>query len=108
MRLTIYILVYRTLGSLNLCLLDSGLQLILGRLHQWRVESTTHLQRQCTLGTSSLQLFAGLIDSLYVAADDQLAGVVIVSANHDITLAVDTCADLFYFLVGQTNDGSHC
>ena len=66
MRLAVYILVNRTLRSRESCFLDSSLKLVLGRLHQWRVESATYLQRQSSLGTSSLQLLAGSIDSVYI------------------------------------------
>ena len=45
MRLAVNVLVYRTLRSVDFGLLDSCFKLILGWLHEWRVESTTHLQR---------------------------------------------------------------
>ena len=60
MRLSIDILIDRTLRRLDLRLLDGSLKLVLGRLHQRRVERATHLQHQCTLSTSGLQLLAGL------------------------------------------------
>ena len=105
--LAVHVLIDRTLRSLEVRLLDGGLQLVLGRLHQGRVESATHLQRQSTLCTCSLQLCASLVDGLYVAADDQLTRVVIVGAHHHVSFAVDACADFLYLLVGQTDDGSH-
>ena len=76
MGLAIYILINRALRSLDIGLLDSCLQFVLGRLHQWRVESATHLQRQSALGTSSLQLFASLVDGVNITRDNQLTSSV--------------------------------
>lgn len=45
MWLAVNVLVYRTLRSVDFGLLDSCLKFVLCRLHEWRVESTTHLQR---------------------------------------------------------------
>ena len=66
MWLTVNILINRTLRSRELSLLDSSLEFVLGRLHQWRVESATHLEGKGTLGTGSLQLLACLVDSLNI------------------------------------------
>ena len=102
MRLSVNILIDGTLRSLELGLLDGCLELILGRLHQRRVERATNLQRNGTLSTSSLQLLASLVDSLYVARDNQLTRVVVVSTNNNVALAVDASANLLNLLVRKT------
>ena len=107
MRTAVDILIDRPQRSMYLRLFDSLLQLVLGRLHQGRVEGATHLQRQSSLGSCFLQQGAGLVDGLDVARDDQLAGVVIVGTHHDMTLAVHLGADFLYLLVGHSDDGSH-
>ena len=108
MRLTIYILINGALRCLDLGSLDSCLQLVLGGLHQWRVESTTHLQRQGTLGTSGLQLLASLVDGVDVTRDNQLTRVVVVgSYANALAHLADLSANLLDLLVGQTDDGSH-
>ena len=108
MRLSINVLVNGALWSLNLSSLDSCLQLVLSRLHQWRVESTTYLQHQCTLSTSSLQALASLLDSLNVTADNQLSRTVIVSGYYyTLTQLANLGANLLYSLIGQSNDSSH-
>ena len=71
------------------------------------MERTTDLQGQGALGTGSLQLLAGLVDSLDIAADDQLAGVVLIGADNDVALAVDAGTYFFDFLIGQADDSSH-
>ena len=108
MRLGIYILVNRALRSLDLCGLDSSLELILCRLHQRRVESATHLQYEGTLGTCSLELLASLLDSLNISRDNELSRTVIVGRNdHALTQLADLSTNLLYLLVGQSDDSSH-
>ena len=86
MRLGVYILINGALRGLELRILNGSLLLVLGRLHQRRVESTTHLQRQRTLGTGSLQLLASLVHSVNVTADNQLTRIIVVGRHHN-TLA---------------------
>ena len=109
MRLSIYILINRALWSLDLSSLDSCLKLVLSRLHEWRVESTTNLEHKRTLSTSSLELLASLLDSLYITRDNQLTRTVIVSCNNN-TLAhlANLCTYLLDLLVRKSDDGSHC
>ena len=107
MRLTVYILVNRALRSRECSLLDSCLKFILSWLHQWRVESTTNLQRQCTLSTSSLQFLASSIDSIYVTRDNELTRAVVVSSNYHVAFCAYLSADFLNLLIWQTDDGSH-
>ena len=108
MRLAVDVLVDRSDGLLELSLLNGGLQFVLGRLHQRRVEGTTHLQRHGTLGTGSLQLLASLVDGIDIARDNQLTWVVVVGRNHHaLAQLADFGANLFDLLVWQTDDGSH-
>ena len=107
MSLAVNILVDRTLGSLHLCLLNGSLKLILGGLHQRRMERTANFQRQCTLGTGCFQFLASLTDGIDITRNHQLTGVIIVGRNHDVALTVHLCTDLFHLLVGQTDDGCH-
>ena len=109
MRLSIYVLINGALRSLNLSLLDSCLQLILSGLHQRRVESTANLQRQGTLSTCGLQLLASLVDSINLTRDNQLTGVVVVSSyTYALAHLANSSANLFYLLIGKTDDGCHC
>ena len=66
-RLTINILINWALRSRELSLLDSCLEFILGRLHQWRMECSTNLEGQCTLGSCSLEFLACLVDGLNIS-----------------------------------------
>ena len=107
MGLCIDILIDGARGSREAGLLDSLLQLILGRLHQGTVESATHHEGQCALGTGSLQLLASLGDGLLVARDDQLAGAIVVGGHDDLALLAHFGADLLDGLVRQADDGCH-
>ena len=108
MRLSVHILIYRTFRCLDLSGLNGCLEFILGRLHQRRVEGTTHLEHEGTLGTSSLELLASLLDSLHVTRDHELTWAVIVSGNDDaLTHLADLSTYLFDLLVGQGNNGCH-
>ncbi len=108
MRHCIYILINRALRSLNLSSLDSSLELILGWLHEWRVECATYLEHKCTLSTSSLQALASLFDSLYVTTDNQLTWAVIVGRYyHTLAQLANLGTNLLYLLVGQSDDGCH-
>lgn len=75
MRQGVHILIDGALRSAELSLLDGSLELVLGGLHQRRVERTAHLQRQGTLGTGGLQLLTSLVDGVDVARDNQLTGL---------------------------------
>ena len=107
MRLAIYVLVNWALRSRECSLLDSCLKFVLGWLHQWRVESTTYLQRQGTLSASSLQLLASCVDGIYVTRDNELTRTVVVSRNYHVALGANLSANLLNLLVWQADDGSH-
>lgn len=103
--LGINVLVYGASGGIECGGCYGSFQLLAGRLHQRRVEGATHLQYQRTLGTGSLELLAGDIDTFYAAADNELAGAIIVSRDND--LVADAGAYFFDFGIVHTEYGSH-
>ena len=108
MRLGIHILIDRALRRLDLRLLDGSLELVLSGLHQRRVEGTTYLQRQGTLGTGSLQLLASLVDGIKVARDHKLTGAVIVGGHHyTLTHLAYLGTNLLNLIERKCYDGSH-
>lgn len=63
MWLCIDILVYRAFWLTDLRCLDGFLKLILCRLHEWRMESTTNAERKGTLCTCLLKLLASSLNA---------------------------------------------
>ena len=104
---SVNILIYRALWSMEICLLDSSLKLVLCRLHQWRMECSTYFQGQGTLCSCSLKLLTSLIYCIDVTTDYQLSRTIEVSRYTYIAILVYLCTNFFHFLVWKTNDGSH-
>ena len=82
-------------GSLK-SVFSIALQFVLGRLHQRRMECSTHLQRQCPFGTGSFQPFARSVNGTYITRNHQLTGAVIISRNNHIACRTYFTANLFY------------
>ena len=83
---TIYILVNWALRSRYCCSLDSLLKLLLCRLHKWRVECATYLQRQCTLCACCLKLLASNVDSINITTNNKLTRAVVVGSYNDVAI----------------------
>ena len=89
------------LGSIDgLCQLDTC------RLHQGAVEGTAYCQRQGAT-FELLQLLTSLGYTFDGAADDQLAGGVVVGRDDDFAGGGNLGADVFNGLVVEFDDGGH-
>ena len=102
--LSVHVLVDGAAGSREVGSLDSLGQLGTGRLHQGRVESTTHLEGQRTACASLLEFLTSGLDSGNLTRDDHLTGAVIVGRNAD---AVDGGTDFLHLGVVHTDDSCH-
>ena len=100
---------YRVLGGIGAVsythLFDSSFQFYFSRIHQWRMESTTHFQRKSTFGSGSFHQFASLFDTRYRAGDNDLSRAVVVGRYANFTFCIYCCADLFYFFIRQCDNG---
>ena len=104
MRLGIDVLVNRTCRSAERRLFDRPLQFLPGGLHQRRVERTADGKPECAACSRGFEPFAGGIDRLRSARDDQLAGAVVVGCDYN---AVNGVAGLFDRAVLESEDGGH-
>ena len=86
MSFSVYILVYRDTGSMELCCLYGSLELILRWLHKRRVECTTHREDERTLSACCLQLLTRLVYSILMARYSQLSRVIVVCWDNDIAI----------------------
>ena len=108
MGLTVDVLIDGADGLVELGGLNGGFELVLGVLHQGRMEGAAHGQHDGPLGTGFLNHLAGALHGLAVAGDDQLTGIVVVGGNHDaLALLRDGGAMLLHLFVGHTDDGGH-
>lgn len=82
-------------------------QLVLGGLHERRVESTTHIEHQGALCTGGLHLLAGLVDTIDRARDDQLARAVVVGGDDHLAALRHLFANFLHLGVLQADDGGH-
>ena len=72
------------------------------------MEGATHWQYQGTFCTSCFHALAGDIYTGYGAADDQLAGTIIISGNYYFAgITHYCCTYLFHFIIGQGQYGCH-
>ena len=107
MRKCIHILIYRTFRSMYFGSFDSSFQFYFSRIHQWRMESTTHFQRKSTFGSGSFHQFARLFDTRYRAGDNDLSRAVVVGRYANFTFCIYCCTDFFYFFIRQCDNSSH-
>ena len=97
---------HRTLHRCKGHRLEFFLQGIPGRLHQGGVEGPAHLQRQAAPCTGLCGQCSGLVNSDLVAADDQLAGAVVVADLYNACIGSGVAAALQGIAV-QSQHGGH-
>ena len=101
---SVNVLIYGADRSVDFCFFDGSSEFCASRLHAGRVECATNFELECTLSTGSFELFASCIDTFDFAGDNNLSGAVVVCAYN----AFDAFAYFFDFLVGKSDNGSHC
>ena len=99
------VLIYGANGRFELSFGDSLGKLLLCRLHERAVESTSHFQFEGAFRTGGEHLLAGCVDALHSAGDHHLSGAVVVGGSHNI---VDFSAKFLNLGIGKREDGGHC